>query len=299
MGQFNSSITRVWPMFDLLFARDSTGSGWLWDLINLAPNRTLAAEISVRRSALVPKLARLGRKIPGNLLKELGSAHAGALGSIRHAFESNLPPPIEFLEWLIRNPDGLCWPEETSTRWRKMSVDTQKFRRLLKQGCNTTTELALRRLRENGSAKSSKRWWTFEGMTSVDCRLETDDLLLLIEGKRTEEVSKETQWFTARDQVVRNLEVAAAEAASSKKNFAVMLCAESYVEFSANAIEQSLPHLSTRQRQSLADRFLGCVTWERIRSVLCPDVALPNRIDEAVEFCLWARRQRKPAADLQ
>lgn len=291
MGAYNSSITRIWPVFDLLFARDSTGKTWMPGLIQLAPNEKLAAQLTARMTSLVPKLAKLGRKIPANLLSELSRTQAEALGSLRHAFEASLPPPIDFLAWLIQNPDRLSWPHEESKQWREASPKTREYRSLLKQNCPTTTEDALRFLREKGAAGSFNKWWTFEGRTSVDCRLETRDLLLLIEGKRTEDVSCKTQWFTARDQVVRNLEVAAAEAASLKKSFAVMLCAESGVELSTDAIEQSLPHLSQPQRQSLADRFLGCVTWEKIRSALCPDVSLPDQIDDAVEFCLWARRQ--------
>jgi hypothetical protein len=39
---------------------------------------------------------------------------------------------------------------------------------------------------------SGRRWWAFEGFTSVDCCLESESALLFIEGKRTERLSKAT-----------------------------------------------------------------------------------------------------------
>jgi hypothetical protein len=291
MGIRNSSITRVWPVFDLLFAEDSSGKTWLPGLIHLAPNKKLATQLTAQLSSLLPKLAKLGREIPANLLRELSPAQADALGSLRHAFEVSLPPPIKFLTWLIRNPDRLSWPDEKSQHWLKMSPATREHRSLLKQRCPTKIREALQLLREMGAAGSFNKWWTLEGRTSVDCRLETKELLLLIEGKRTEDVSSNTQMVTTRDQVVRNLEVAAADAARTKKQFAVLLCAEENMELRGGALEQSLPHLSPRQREALAERFLGCITWEQIRSALCPQVTLPDQIGDAVDLCLWARRQ--------
>jgi hypothetical protein len=35
MGEYNSSVTRVWPVFDWLFQDDPTGAKWLPPLLKL------------------------------------------------------------------------------------------------------------------------------------------------------------------------------------------------------------------------------------------------------------------------
>ncbi len=64
---------------------------------------------------------------------------------------------------------------------------------------------ALRALDRNGPKKSARQGWSFEGFTEVDCFLETDKLVLLIEGKRTENLAESTAWYSGRNQLHRNL----------------------------------------------------------------------------------------------
>ena len=47
---------------------------------------------------------------------------------------------------------------------------------------NKPTGLRFRSLNRNGPEKSAGQWWAFEGFTEVDCCLQTDKLVLLIEG---------------------------------------------------------------------------------------------------------------------
>jgi hypothetical protein len=54
----------------------------------------------------------------------------------------------------------------------------------------------------------SGAWWRFEGVTRLDCVLMTENLVVTIEGKRTEGLSSSTEWYPARTQIVRNLEAA-------------------------------------------------------------------------------------------
>jgi hypothetical protein len=65
----------------------------------------------------------------------------------------------------------------------------------------------LEELERLGPKGSARKWWAFEGITKVDCWLETDRLVLFVEGKRTETLSKFTAWFPARDQLTRNLDL--------------------------------------------------------------------------------------------
>jgi hypothetical protein len=152
-------------------------------------------------------------------------------------------------------------------------------------------EEALKELATVGAAKSRRKWWAFEGFTSVDCRLETEALLLLIEGKRTEPVSDSTAWFPGRNQVIRNLEGAQAEAlAVGRKNFAVLLCGETAIELPEEAWTSSLPHLSPSEIKNIKSHYLGCATWSAIAQQLCHSLKLPENVDEAITTCLTFRQ---------
>jgi hypothetical protein len=113
-------------------------------------------------------------------------------------------------------------------------------------------------------------------------------ILLLIEGKRKDTVSDSTDWFPGRNQLIRNLEVAQALAAG-RKNFAVLLCAETPTELPESAWANSLPHLSSAQIQELKRHYLGCATWSAIVQRLCHGLHLPEKIDDAIEFCVRFR----------
>ncbi len=63
-----------------------------------------------------------------------------------------------------------------------------------------------------------------EGFTHVDACFETEECLLLVEGKRTETVSPSTRWFESRNQLWRNVEVAGELAAA--RQFGVLVAVE-------------------------------------------------------------------------
>jgi hypothetical protein len=181
-----------------LIERDPTGRSWLPALLDLCPCRD--------------RLPERIRAEPGDLLPELVATRCykdKVLGELEllHCFERRVPPPACFLRWLILNSDKMTWPANAGT-----SEETLRRRRAL---CGDDPELreAARReavglLDERGPAHSDKQWWAFEGFTEVDCWLETEHLVLLIEGKRRESLSAATAWYPARNQLVRNLEVA-------------------------------------------------------------------------------------------
>jgi hypothetical protein len=143
--------------------------------------------------------------------------------------------------------------------------------------------------RVNAASGCARQWWAFEGFTNVDCRLETESLVLFIEGKRKEDISSAINWYPDRNQLVRNLEAAADEAGRIGKDYAVLLCAERCLPLSEADLNKSLPHLSEERRRELRAHFLGCVTWSELRQTLCPDLALPNTVGEAVPLCAALR----------
>ena len=174
----------------------------------------------------------------------------------------------------------------TSTFWQP----TQEYRKRLLANDPEIQRAGLETLQQKGTEGSFKKWWAFEGWTSFDCWLETDSLLLFIEGKRTEDFSKSTGWYPARNQLVRNVEVAAEQARKVGKDYAVLVCAEHSVLIENSAFDESLPHLlSPRERDELRRHYLGSITWEQLRAELCPEMELPVALDDAIEVCLRHR----------
>jgi hypothetical protein len=131
-------------------------------------------------------------------------------------------------------------------------------------------------LRECTPARSRRKWWAFEGFTEVDCYLETDKLVLFIEGKRDEALAGSTQWYPGRNQLVRNLE--AIEAIARGRACGVLLVSERpIVEPSHEMLARSLPHLSELQRLAVRRRYLGQTSWRALCEALhVPFASLPD-----------------------
>src|SRR5690348_15661809 len=85
MGKYDSSKTRVQPVFGRLLERDPTGARWLRDLLRTAPFA-----------------GRLG----DDVLRAPGLLAAGGLTR----FEYPAPPSESFLRWLIEHPQWMTWP---------------------------------------------------------------------------------------------------------------------------------------------------------------------------------------------
>jgi hypothetical protein len=124
-------------------------------------------------------------------------------------------------------------------------------------------ELALK-----GGTGSKRKWWAFEGFTEVDCVLETDCLLLFIEGKRTEALASSTDWYPERSQLVRNLE--AVREVAKGRTAAVLLVTQEPVADEITA--DSLPRaclISTRPSgKAVVAGYLGQTTWEQLGKVV-------------------------------
>jgi hypothetical protein len=232
-------------------------------------------------------LSRFERPIPSPMARAIGVDAARQLGAIRNAFEVAIPPSAAFLRWLIQNPSRLTWPRESGSEVA-YGPGTQRWRRALVDGDLAAANQALHELEAEGVVASRRKWWAFEGFTSVDCYLETDSLVLLIEGKRTEPISSATAWYPERNQIIRNLEVARALAAG-RKNYAVLLCSEEPIALPSECWELSLPHCSASERAALKRHYLGCACWPEIASTLCNGLKLPDTVPDAVKLCMELR----------
>lgn len=258
MGKYDSSATRVRPIFGELLERDSTGASWLGAVLACSPQRNRLSERVLREA--------------GALVED---------GKPR--FEYPAPPSDAFLRWLILHPAGLNWPRKHGVEVTFEDPQTQKRREQLlgRRGATeqrSAQEEALGALDRLGADGSRGRWWAFEGFTKVDICLQTERLVMFVEGKRKDVLSPSTEWFTRRNQLMRNLEVVGA-VAGGRACGVILASEEKLPELDAQTLEASTPHLSGAEREVVAGRYLGQIRWEDLCGAVGVDFsALPDTI---------------------
>ena len=281
MSKWDSSITRVRPAFQALIGRDPSGANWLPGLLRLATeNRAYASGLASNPGSLLPELVQT-KPYSDQVLSCYGKDGI----QLEACFEYRLPPPERFLRWLIDNPDKMTWPQDGKEK-RGFGADAQEWREKLLGRSETEVsaaqQAARRELERCGAARSRRKWWAFEGYTSLDCYLETDRLVLAIEGKRTDVLSPSTDWYSHRNQLVRNLEVT--QQAALGKDFALLVIAEEEIEpVTDDMFEKSLPHLSQDEQVGLRRHYLGCALWRDVcQATGIAYDSLPDTVEEAV-----------------
>jgi hypothetical protein len=249
MGKYDSSKTRVQPVFGELRAGDPTGQKWLLDLMQLAERTDVA-----RQPLPLPP----GSLVPGE-----------------SPYEFAVVPSKRYLIWLLRH-----LPEQerpAATYWNTLAESTRKNREKLFQHDEATLQEALTAL-DKWPSLPQKAWWLLEGRSMIDCALVTDRMVLFIEGKRTEEgPSAGTVWAPNRNQVLRNLDCARALAAhTGRPHYYCMLVVEEYgspddrrahqhqLVIDPDVVAKSLPHLSPQERDEALHHYLGVTTWQAI-----------------------------------
>ena len=272
----NSSITRVRPVFQQLLSNDPTGTSWLPDLLGLSRPSALSSAVISAPGTVFPNASERrthADPVQGNI-------------ELEGCFEFGVAPGAAFLRWLLENPDQLTWPASAGRRL-SYSPMTQARREALVglKGDSARSESqasALQALDRNGAANSTRQWWAFEGFTEVDCCLETDKIVLLIEGKRTESLSESTAWYSGRNQLHRNLEAARDLAAG--REFGVFVIGEEKIPAAAlGSPEAGLPHLTGAESTELMSHYLGGLTWSQVCEVTGIDYAsLPRNVARRV-----------------
>ncbi len=171
MGTYDSSRTRVAPVLDALMDRDPSGRTWLLPLLHLG-SRSAGRLEAVTTAALIP-------------------AHRRWWGKN----ERRLNPPKTLLRWLVANG---CAP--ASDALRGGPATRAKRERLVARDPDAISE-ALRLL---DAPAASHTWYVLEGRSQPDACLETDTLLVVIEGKRTErKATAVPTWMRSRSQMLR------------------------------------------------------------------------------------------------
>ena len=243
MGKKDSSKTRVVPVFERLYSHDKTGKTWLPKLLCLP---TGGNHIS----------------ISGNI--DFSIQDKGWGGN-----EKKLEPPVSLLSWLIRHPRMPAVGNLSSN-----PAKAQKRRELI-EGSQTILLEALNLLRNNPTKED---WHLFEGKTQPDVFIETPDILIVIEGKRTEsEITKNTKWRSGRHQMLRHIDCAW-EIRGRKQVFGFLIVEgegrspdiplswleQVRITMSQEAIRSSLPHRGPEEQASIAGCFTGATTWQRV-----------------------------------
>ena len=283
-GSYNSSITRVRPVFQQLLERDARD--WLPVLLCLS-NKGYGKELAQNPNELLPEL------IKKRVYRDRVIARYGFPGiKLEACFEYPLAPPKAFLTWLIEHPERMTWPCDKSGQELQFSSITQKWREYLLRRAGTkeyikAKERAVTELMRFGVYGSRRKWWAFEGFTEADCYLETYRLILVIEGKRKEKTSKDISWYPERNQLVRNLEVVSEQAKAKRKEYAVMVCAETE-DIGINSLEadaeKGMPHLNSSERCAITDHYLGCVLWKDLCAAIGIEFNhLPNLVEDVTK----------------
>ena len=254
MGSRDSSRTRVAPVFEELVRRDPTGATWL------------------------PKLLRLGSRaedvrIPSDL-GTLRTTHPHWWGNN----ERSLKPPVALLEWLVLN---ITAGAVAASGDIGMVLDK---RRALAAGDPATVAEALAAIRQG---VSGRRWHNLEGESRPDAYLETERIVLVVEGKRTERsCTSKTKWMPVRSQLIRHMDAATdisgdrtvlglliveGEAGGSALEPSPYWLNQSAAQYTDHMLRASLPHRSAADRTRIADGVLGVTTWQGV----CRTFALP------------------------
>jgi hypothetical protein len=266
MGIYNSSRTRVQPILIELLTANAIDAAWvvrLWELVRSPESSPPPSSAGAFNADLL---------------------NVNPATGLPRAFEYPVPPPTAFLLWLILNPEQMTLTEP-ETFGTVADNQARTMRRELLSDDTTRRSVAqheaLNELDRLGAEGSGRKWWAFEGFTYVDCCLETDALLLFIEGKRTEPVSSSTRWFRQRSQLWRNVE--AAQELARDRAFGVVVAVEKdeeqVMETARQTRDASLPHLTPAVRDDLASHLLGAITWAQIVT----EFDLPTRLLRSVD----------------
>ena len=245
MGKRNSSLTRVQPIFDTLFRKDPSGASWLYKLLEMPKHGHQNANIKKPNSPI-------RKKAWGNK-------------------EKSLAPPVSLLSWLIRNLPitGIPKPDGSDDKTIKRIDIYNQESETIKEALSLIKPLM-----------APKKWFVLEGMSKPDAYIETDNIIIVIEGKRTEKgPTIGTTWMPGRHQMLRHID-AAYETRGDKQVYGFLIVEgnggatstlipdkwkdASLATFSTSAINNSFPHRGTYERGEIMSCFLGVVTWQAV-----------------------------------
>jgi hypothetical protein len=248
MGKYNSSKTRVTPLFDHI------GSDFkrLNDLFKLFNSNS-------------PRF-------------ENGSVLELCYGKN----EKKIPASKSMLIWMLNNIQELNKLPNYGASNDKSK--TYRKRELLFSGDSKTFEEAIEAV-ENSDKISGNNWYNFEGKTSPDIFIKTKDSIFIGEAKRTErKITTETLWLKNRDQLIRHIDSLLdqekdiysfyiLEGKTFKKNYE-----ESMKLYNDKSyFERNLKHRNEEEVNRAFQSFIGFIFWEDLANqfgVIFPETIL-------------------------
>lgn len=249
LGKHDSSKTRVVPVFNHLLELDRTGVAWL------------------------DRLIRIGSRIDLTTVPvELGQV-TNSLPSWGKGNEEPLPAPNELHEWLVGNITLEAVIENP------VSEESQEKREALAAGDPEVLSEALYCLSRVPAGKVLRaKWYIFEGPSKPDAFIVTDNVILVIEGKRKDSLATRTKWMEYRPQLIRHMDGAMAIAggrtvlslllvegkSDDPMTVPVKWTRELEKHFQPDMLALSLPHRSDEERQLIVNGVLGIATWQRV-----------------------------------
>jgi hypothetical protein len=256
MGIYDSSRTRVAPVFGRLQCLDPSGRLWLQGLLEMANTRKLP-----RPEAGSSRL-RVAKWWPR---------------------EAKLAAPPGLLRWLLENVEE---PRNAAAWGRRPEVMANR-RRVVDRDAATLAG-ALQSLQAR--RPSPRAWYVLEEPSQPDVFLDTADSVVVIEGKRSEpDLATSTAWMPVRHQMLRHLD-AAWEYREGRRIYGLFIVdkeegVESVEPSSAwhQAVEAtisdavlkgSLPHRSPEERTQIAGALLGVTTWQAV----CDEFQIPRDV---------------------
>lgn len=253
----SGSLTTVELFFTSLLRRDAAGASWLPALLAATP-------YAHRLDELV--------EAPGWLQTQL--AVPGASGRLA-CFEYPAAAPKRLLAWYIDHPDRLVWPSGAEAN---VSAEAVRLRRVLiddnPPGARSRAQERAHDLMTRSSGLTPA-WWRFEELTTLDCVLITERLVVTIQAERSGGQPPATRWYPQRPQLVRNLE--AARHLADGKRFASIVLSQRLLpdetdEHLEGVLPEAAPHLDELERRELHDAYLGNLTWDEA----CDAVGVPR-----------------------
>jgi len=261
----STAASRIRPVFKQLYEADQTGQSWLAPLVTLG---TRAAD-------------------------QLAAEDLAAIGALERPplFEHEIAPPLDYLEYLVKNPRRLRWPRDANGDPRQYRSAIHQRRKALMAGDVPAQQEAIRDIRQEqarllskGPDPDLKGWWVLETGTTIDCALYADGYTLFVEGKRNEKSLKvHTNWYEKRIQMYRNLDALRALPGRAQK-FGLLAIVEEGTPIHQEAVAMqrdyqfartSWPHLDNEAAAELWTHFLGFTTWQRVAEQF-PQVQLPE-----------------------
>lgn len=240
MGKYDSTKTRVTPLFDFI-GLDIEKINRLLSLIN--------PEIEIR-----------SKIINTNYGKN----------------EKAIPPSPSLLKWCILNFDKLN--QEINEKYHEKSPNTYEKRKKLFSGEIEMKNKAIKLIKKNPNIQ--KKWYIFEGYTHPDILIETKDTYIVGEAKRTErKLTEKTEWLDPRDQLIRHVD-ALIDNTTKRIISLFLIDKKMESKYNMNRyynkeyFEKSLPHRKKEKIESIYETYIGYTFWNVIQSEF--DIEFPN-----------------------